>query len=181
MIDSAGLSTFFIIFAPISRGDSTVPTQSQPDYAVTYAPARTTLTIDTSKMARTKRTIIIEYIHRNGEAKTEDLVKLLSSSTTRIKMLLYSQSSASPLYKEILQIHPKLRKNERRIKQTRLFFLPSVSNFALQAQSFEKIWYFAQFALPLHLISKYRGLCKQIVTCQCWCTSRQKSMATARC
>lgn len=36
-----------------------------------------------------KRTIIIEYIHRNGEAKTEDLVKLLSSSTTRIKMLLY--------------------------------------------------------------------------------------------
>ncbi len=36
-----------------------------------------------------KRTIIIEYIHRNGEVKTEDLVKLLSSSTTRIKMLLY--------------------------------------------------------------------------------------------
>lgn len=36
-----------------------------------------------------KRTIIIDYIHRNGEAKTEDLVKLLSSSTTRIKMLLY--------------------------------------------------------------------------------------------
>ena len=82
---------------------------TQPDYDVTYAPARTTLTIDTSKMARTKRTIkaddkvimddndkaddkrtiIIEYIHRNGEAKTEDLVKLLSSSTTRIKMLLY--------------------------------------------------------------------------------------------
>ena len=70
---------------------------TQPDYDVTYAPARTTLTIDTSKMARTKRTIkaddkrtiIIEYIHRNGEAKTEDLVKLLSSSTTRTKMLLY--------------------------------------------------------------------------------------------
>lgn len=36
-----------------------------------------------------KRTIIIEYIHRNGEAKTEDLVKLLSSSTTRVKVLLY--------------------------------------------------------------------------------------------
>jgi len=36
-----------------------------------------------------KRTIIIEYIRRNGEAKTEDLVKLLSSSTTRIKVLLY--------------------------------------------------------------------------------------------
>ena len=35
-----------------------------------------------------KRTIIIEYIHRNDEAKTEDLVKLLSSSTTRIKVLL---------------------------------------------------------------------------------------------
>ena len=84
---------------------------TQPDYDVTYAPARTTLTIDTSKMAHTertiktddndktddkrtiktddKRTIIIEYIHRKGEAKTEDLVKLLSSSTTRIKMLLY--------------------------------------------------------------------------------------------
>ena len=90
---------------------------TQPDYDVTYAPARTTLTIDTSKMARTKRTIkaddkvimddnnksddkrtikaddkrtiIIEYIHRNGEAKTGDLVKLLSSSTTRIKVLLY--------------------------------------------------------------------------------------------
>ena len=98
---------------------------TQPDYDVTYAPARTTLTIDTSKMAHTertikaddkvimddndkaddkrtiktddkrtiktddKRTIIIEYIHRNGEVKTEDLVKLLSSSTTRIKMLLY--------------------------------------------------------------------------------------------
>ena len=90
---------------------------TQPDYDVTYAPARTTLTIDTSKMTHTertikadekvimddndkaddkrtikaddKRTIIIEYIHRNGEVKTEDLVKLLSSSTTRIKMLLY--------------------------------------------------------------------------------------------
>jgi len=32
----------------------------------------------------------------------------------------------------------KLRKNERRTKQTRLFFLPSASNFALQAQSYEK-------------------------------------------
>lgn len=82
---------------------------TQPDYDVTYAPARTTLTIDISKMIHTKRTIkaddkvimddngnaddkrtiIIEYIHRNGEVKTEDLVKLLSSSTTRIKMLLY--------------------------------------------------------------------------------------------
>ena len=36
-----------------------------------------------------KRTIIIKYINRNGEVKTEDLVKLLGSSTTRIKMLLY--------------------------------------------------------------------------------------------
>ena len=90
---------------------------TQPDYDVTYAPARTTLTINTSKMTHTertikpddkeivddndkaddkrtikaddKRTIIIEYIHKNGEAKTEDLVKLLSSSTTRIKVLLY--------------------------------------------------------------------------------------------
>ncbi len=82
---------------------------TQPDYDVTYAPARTTLTIDVSKMAHTertikadekvimddndkaddKRTIIIEYIHRKGEAKTEDLVKLLGSSTTRIKVLLY--------------------------------------------------------------------------------------------
>ena len=36
-----------------------------------------------------KRTIIIDYICRNGEAKTEDLVKLLGSSTTRTKVLLY--------------------------------------------------------------------------------------------
>ena len=90
---------------------------TQPDYDITYAPARTTLTIDTSKMTHTertikaddkvimddndkaddkrtikaedKRTIIIGYIHRKGEAKTEDLVKLLGSSTTRIKVLLY--------------------------------------------------------------------------------------------
>ena len=36
-----------------------------------------------------KRTIIIEYIRRNGEAKTEDLVKILGSSTTRAKVLIY--------------------------------------------------------------------------------------------
>jgi len=36
-----------------------------------------------------KRTKIIEYIRRNGEAKTEDLVKLLGSSTTRTKVLIY--------------------------------------------------------------------------------------------
>ena len=36
-----------------------------------------------------KRTIIIDYVRRNGEAKTDDLVKLLGSSTTRTKMLLY--------------------------------------------------------------------------------------------
>ena len=86
-----------------------------------YAPARTTLTIDISKMAQTtrtvkvddnnnaddkrtikaddngktkgktddKRTIIVDYIRNNGEVKTEDLVKLLGSSTTRTKMLLY--------------------------------------------------------------------------------------------
>jgi len=36
-----------------------------------------------------KRTIIIEYIRRNGEAKTEDLVKILGSSTTRTKVLIY--------------------------------------------------------------------------------------------
>ena len=90
---------------------------TQPDYQITYAPARTTLTIDVSKMTQTKRTIkgddnekkddngkaddkrtikaddrrtiVIDYIRRNGEAKTEDLVKLLGSSTTRIKVLLY--------------------------------------------------------------------------------------------
>ena len=28
-----------------------------------------------------KRTLVIDYIRRNGEAKTEDLVKLLGSST----------------------------------------------------------------------------------------------------
>jgi len=84
---------------------------TQPGYNVTYAPSRTTLTIDISKMTQTertinvddniktddkrtikaddKRTIIIEYIRRNGEAKTEDLVKLLGSSTTRTKVLIY--------------------------------------------------------------------------------------------
>ena len=90
---------------------------TQPDYNVTYAPSRTILTIDISKMTQTERTInvddkekmddngrpddkrtikaddkrtkIIEYIRRNGEAKTEDLVKLLGSSTTRTKMLIY--------------------------------------------------------------------------------------------
>ncbi|MBR1557943.1 MAG: hypothetical protein IJ647_09330, partial [Prevotella sp.] len=36
-----------------------------------------------------KRTIVIDYIRRNGEVKTEDLVKLLDSSTTRTKMLIY--------------------------------------------------------------------------------------------
>jgi len=98
---------------------------TQPDYNVTYAPARTTLTIDISKMTQTertinvddkekmddnskaddkrtikaddkrtikaddKRTIIIDYIRRNGEVKIEDLVKLLGSSTTRTKVLIY--------------------------------------------------------------------------------------------
>ncbi len=84
---------------------------TQPEYQITYAPARTTLTIDISKMtqmertinvddnnkaddkrtikADDKRTIVIDYIRRNGEAKTEDLVKLLGSSTTRTKVLLY--------------------------------------------------------------------------------------------
>jgi len=45
--------------------------------------------MDDNVKADDKRTIIIEYIHRKGEAKTEDLVKLLGSSTTRIKVLLY--------------------------------------------------------------------------------------------
>ena len=36
-----------------------------------------------------KRTIIIDYIRKNGEVKTEELVKLLDSSTTRTKVLLY--------------------------------------------------------------------------------------------
>jgi len=39
------------------------------------------------------------------------------------------QSPKLPLYKEILQILPKLRKNERRTKEMRFFFLPSASNF----------------------------------------------------
>lgn len=90
---------------------------SLPKYKVTYAPARTTLSIDISKISnqeRTikvddntktddkwtikvgdnlktddKRTIIVDFIRREGEAKTEDLVKLLGSSKTRIKVLLY--------------------------------------------------------------------------------------------
>ena len=90
---------------------------TQPEYQVTYAPARTILTIDISKMTQTertikadikgkmddndkaddnrtikaddKRTIVIDYIRRNGEVKTEELVKLLDSSTTRTKVLIY--------------------------------------------------------------------------------------------
>ena len=90
---------------------------TQPEYQVTYAPARTILTIDLSKMTQAertikvddkvkkddnnkaddkrtikaddKRTIVIDYIRRNGEAKTEELVKLLDSSTTRTKVLIY--------------------------------------------------------------------------------------------
>ena len=90
---------------------------TRPEYAVTYAPARTLLTVDISKMAKMertikvddndktddkrtikaddngkaddKRTIIVDYIRKKGEAKTEDLVKLLGSSTTRTKVLLY--------------------------------------------------------------------------------------------
>lgn len=90
---------------------------TQPEYQVTYAPSRTTLTIDISKMIQTGRTIkaddkekmddngrtddkrtikaddkrtrVIDYIRRNGEVKTENLVKLLGSSTTRTKMLIY--------------------------------------------------------------------------------------------
>ena len=90
---------------------------TRPDYDVTYAPARTTLTIDISKMIHAKRTIkvddnekmddngkaddkrtkktddkrtiIIDYIRKKGEVKTEELVKLLDSSTTRTKVLLY--------------------------------------------------------------------------------------------
>jgi len=90
---------------------------TQPEYNIAYTPARTTLTVDISKIRQTertikaddngkmddnaraddkrtikaddKRTIIIDYVRRNGEAKTDDLVKLLGSSTTRTKMLLY--------------------------------------------------------------------------------------------
>jgi hypothetical protein len=48
-----------------------------------------TIKADDNGNADDKRTIIVDYIHRNGEAKTEDLVKLLGSSTTRTKVLLY--------------------------------------------------------------------------------------------
>ena len=36
-----------------------------------------------------KRTIILEYIRNHGDVKTDDLVKLLGSSATRVKVLLY--------------------------------------------------------------------------------------------
>ena len=90
---------------------------TQPRYDVTYAPARTTLTVDISKMAEVERTIkaddndktddkrtikadgnaktddkrtkIVEYLRKNGEAKTEELVRVIGSSTTRTKVLLY--------------------------------------------------------------------------------------------
>lgn len=42
-----------------------------------------------TKKTDDKRTIIIDYIRKNGEVKTEELVKLLDSSTTRTKVLLY--------------------------------------------------------------------------------------------
>lgn len=36
-----------------------------------------------------KRTIILEYIRNHGDVKTDDLVKFLGSSATRVKVLLY--------------------------------------------------------------------------------------------
>lgn len=36
-----------------------------------------------------KRTIILEYIRNHGKVKTDNLVKLLGSSVTRVKVLLY--------------------------------------------------------------------------------------------
>ena len=90
---------------------------TRPQYDVTYAPARTTLTVDISKMAEVERTIkaddnekaddkrtiktdgnvkaddkrtkIVEYLRNNGEAKTEELVRVIGSSTTRTKVILY--------------------------------------------------------------------------------------------
>ena len=45
----------------------------------------------------------------------------------------FHQSPRLPLYKEKLRILTKLRKNESRTKQTRLFFMPRPSNFATLA------------------------------------------------
>ena len=58
---------------------------TQPDYDVTYAPARTTLTIDTSKMARTKRTIKAddnEKMDDNGNADDKRTIKTDDKRTT---------------------------------------------------------------------------------------------------
>ena len=71
------------------------------NYTVTHNPDRTTLDVtivvdDKSDDKVTiksgsddKRTIILNFIRKNGEVKTEDIATFVGLGTTRVKVLLY--------------------------------------------------------------------------------------------
>jgi len=82
------------------RADSGIPDlfdicnselDTQPDYDVTYAPARTTLTIDTSKMARTERTIKADdkvIVDDNDKADDKRTIKADDNVTCDVAKVL---------------------------------------------------------------------------------------------
>ena len=57
------------------------------NYTVTHNPDRTTL--DVTIVVDDKRTIILNFIRKNGEVKTEDIATFVGLGTTRVKVLLY--------------------------------------------------------------------------------------------
>lgn len=71
------------------------------NYTVTHNPDRTTLDVtivvddksDDKMMIKSesddKRTIILNFIRKNGEVKTEDIATFVGLGTTRVKVLLY--------------------------------------------------------------------------------------------
>ena len=67
------------------------------NYTVTHNPDRTTLdvtiVVDDKMMIKSesddKRTIILNFIRKNGEVKTEDIATFVGLGTTRVKVLLY--------------------------------------------------------------------------------------------
>lgn len=71
------------------------------NYTVTHNPDRTTLDVtivvddksDDKVMIKSesddKRTIILNFIRKNGEVKTEDIATFVGLGTTRVKVLLY--------------------------------------------------------------------------------------------
>lgn len=61
------------------------------NYTVTHNPDRTTLdvTIVVDDKSDDKRTIILNFIRKNGEVKTEDIATFVGLGTTRVKVLLY--------------------------------------------------------------------------------------------